>query len=378
MREIVANKSYFSGKVDTSLVVSIILLWGLGLVTLYTSASTYAQTMFNDSLYFVKRQLSFSAVGAVFFVFLSVCDLEFIRKHLLMIVTGTLFLCLLTFFPGIGRQLNGARRWISIAGMTFQPSETVKFTMVLFLSNFFAKKHDKFDDPMVSVIPPACILLLFVFVVFAQNDFSTAFFVLVIGFLMFFIAGVKLKWFFTFICFVFPFAFIFIFTEPYRVNRIIAYLNPGADPYGGNYQLMMAQRAITSGGFWGKGIGGAIRRDSIIPEVQADFIFAGWVEEMGLFGVILYFIILLYFVWKGYKVALNCEDRFRALVAFGASSCIFFQSLMNCGVVSGIFPSTGIPLPFFSSGGSSMLVSMCLCGLIVNVSRWNEGENSYE
>ena len=168
-----------------------------------------------------------------------------------------------------------------------------------------------------------------------------------------------------------PVAFLFIFVEPYRVYRIISYLKPTLDPYGINYQTLVAQNAIHSAGFWGKGIGGILRKDSIIPEVQSDFIFAGWVEQWGFFGVLVYFALLSYMLTCGMRIAVESADRFKGLMVIGSVSAIFFQSVLNCGVVSGVFPSTGIPLPFFSSGGTSLAITLAFCGIVINISKSN-------
>lgn len=368
------DKVVIGKRTDVGFLIAFILLAGLGLVTLYSVSGNAAMRLFDDELYFVKRQLKFFIIAALLVVVLAVINLDSIRSVLPAIVIATLLLCVLTCIPGIGIEKNGARRWIGFGGFEVQPSEPAKMVIILYLANLFAKKHDRMDELTISVIPAVIMTSIFVLFIYLQNDFSTAVVILLISMILFFFAGVKKRWFFALFCFIVPVIFLFIFTEPYRVRRIITFLNPNIDPFGGSYQSNLARRAITAGGFWGRGMGSSASGATSIPEVQSDFIFAGWVEEMGFFGVLLYFAILAYFSLRGFKIALECEDRFRSFVAFGAVSAILFQSLMNCGVVCGFFPSTGIPLPFFSSGGTSLIVSMCLCGLIINVSRWNSRE----
>ncbi len=369
-----SEKIIIGKKADIGFLVSFILLLGLGLVTLYSVSINPGMRIKNDELFFVKRQIAFLLVGSVVVFFLSMIDLDRVRNILPAIVLFSIFLCLLTCIPGIGIEKNGARRWLGIAGIEFQSSEPAKLVIVLYLAHLFAKKHDKLDELAATIIPAVIMTSVFVVFIYLQNDFSTSLIVMILSFVLFFFSGIKLRWFVIFFCLVLPVVLLFVFTEPYRVERIISFLNPSIDPYGGGYQLNMARKAISGGGFWGKGIGGLFRGSVSIPEVQSDFIFAGWAEEMGFFGIMLYFVVLTYFVVRGYKIALSCEDRFRSLLAFGCVSAILIQSLMNCGVVCGLFPSTGIPLPFFSSGGTSLIVSMSFCGLIINVSRWNKGE----
>jgi cell division protein FtsW len=363
-------------KTDIGFLVSFILLLGLGLVTLYSVSLNPGLRIKNDELFFVKRQLVFLMIGIVVVLFLAMIDLDAIRRFLPIIVPVALLLCILTCIPGIGIEKNGARRWLSIAGLEFQSSEPAKLVIVLYLSHLFVKKQGRLDEIAASIIPAVIMTSVFVLFIYLQNDFSTSLIVMILSFILFFFSGIKLRWFVIFFCLVLPVILLFVFTEPYRVQRIISFLNPSIDPFGGGYQLNMARKAIAGGGFWGQGIGGLFRGSISIPEVQSDFIFAGWAEEMGFFGVILYFIVLIYFALRGFQVALVCTDRFRSLLAFGCVSAILIQSLMNCGVVCGLFPSTGIPLPFFSSGGTSLIVSMSFCGLIINVSRWNKREGN--
>ena len=160
-----------------------------------------------------------------------------------------------------------------------------------------------------------------------------------------------------------------ILTEQYRVNRIAAFLNPDEYVQSFNFQSIASKKAVITGGFWGQGIGDGLEKLNNIPEVQSDYIFAGWTEAMGFIGVIFYFVLLIFFVSRAIIIALKCPDRFSAFGTFGCSAVIFFQSLMNVSVVCGIVPTTGIPLPFFSNGGSSVIVTLCMCGFIINASR---------
>ncbi len=371
-KTIFAEKSYSSQSVDTGFVVSVILLLGLGLVTLYASSVSYATRAFDDSFYFVKRQLISAGIGLFLLFIFSLIDLDFVRKMLPVIFIGTIVLCILTFLPFIGVERNGARRWIKLPLLgTFQPSEIAKFSVVLFLANFFDKKHDILQDSGFNIAPAVVGLFFTVLVVFLQDDFSTAFFIMMVGLSLFFIAGIKLGWFLGFCLFSLPIVILFIFTETYRVKRLIAFFNPEQYSHGVNYQINASQRAISAGGFLGEGLGSGLKRVTGIPEAQADFIFAGWSEAMGFFGVILFFILIIYFAWRGYKIAFRCQDKFRSYTAFGLVTCIVLQTLLNCGVVCGALPATGIPLPFFSSGGSSLIVTLLMCGVIINISKFD-------
>ena len=371
-KTIFAEKSSSSQSVDTGFVVAVILLLGLGLVTLYASSVSYAVKAFDDSLYFVRRQLISAGIGLFLLILFSIIDLSFVRKLLPVIFIGTIVLCILTFLPFIGVERNGARRWIKVPVLgTFQPSEIAKFAVVLFLANFFAKKHDVLKESGFNIAPAVFGLFFTVLLVFLQDDFSTAFFIMIVGLSLFFIAGIKLGWFLGFCVFSLPIVILFIFTESYRVKRLIAFFNPEQYSHGVNYQINASQRAISAGSFWGEGLTGGLKQVTGIPEVQADFIFAGWAEGMGFLGVIFFFALLIFFAWRGYNIAFRCEDMFRSYTAFGLVTCIILQTLLNCGVVCGALPATGIPLPFFSSGGSSLIVTLLMCGVIINISKFD-------
>lgn len=371
-KTVFAEKSFSSQSVDTGFVVAVILLLGLGLVTLYASSISYAVKAFNDSLYFVRRQLISAGIGLFLLILFSIIDLSFVRKLLPVIFFGTIILCILTFLPFIGVERNGARRWIKVPVLgTFQPSEIAKFAVVLFLANFFAKKHDVLKESGFNIAPAVFGLFFTVLLVFLQDDFSTAFFIMMVGLSLFFIAGIKLGWFLGFCVFSLPIVILFIFTESYRVKRLIAFFNPEQYSHGVNYQINASRRAISAGSFWGEGLSGGLKQVTGIPEVQADFIFAGWAEGMGFLGVIFFFALLIFFAWRGYNIAFRCEDKFRSYTAFGLVTCIILQTLLNCGVVCGALPATGIPLPFFSSGGSSLIVTLLMCGVIINISKFD-------
>lgn len=378
-RVIFAEKSFNSRGVDTGFVVSVILLLCLGLITLYASSVSYATRAFDDSFYFVKRQLISAGIGLFCLFIFSIIDLDFVRKVLPIIFIGTLVLCAMTFLPFIGVERNGARRWIKLPLLgTFQPSEVAKFTIILFLANFFDKKHDVLKESGFNIGQAVFGLFFTVLLVFLQDDFSTAFFIMIVGLSMFYIAGIKLGWFLGFCVFSLPIVILFIFTESYRVKRLIAFFNPEQYSHGVNYQINASQRAISNGGILGEGFGSGLKKVTGIPEAQADFIFAGWAEAMGFLGVIIFFCLIIYFAFRGYKIAFRCEDKFRSFAAFGIITSIVLQVLLNCGVVCGALPATGIPLPFFSSGGSSLIITLLMCGVVINISKYNNMELNNE
>ena len=361
---------------DIGLLISVILLWGTGLFTMLVCSQNYAARFFNnDALYFVKRQIICSGVGFVFFLSFLFVDMKTIKKAVFYIVLVSVILCVLTFIKPLSIEKNGARRWIKMPfNFSFQPSELVKFALVLYLANYFDKQFSLPNEEDRDVMPCVAIFLGMVLLVLLQKDFSTSAFLILIGVLLFFVSGAKLKWLIPFVIIAIPLALLLIFSEQYRIERIIGFLRPSQGESSFNYQSNAAKTAISAGGIWGAGIGRGLSKLNSIPEVQADYIFAGLTEAMGFVGVILYLMMLGFFAWRGYRTAYKCPNRFAAYGAFGCVSVIVVQSIINCMVVCGLLPTTGIPLPFFSVGGSSIIVTLMMCGFILNASRCEEAE----
>ncbi len=364
-------------KSDPMIAVAMLLLWGLGILALYFCSRGYGYKLKGDSVYFVKRQLFSSVLGfAVFFAFVSM-SMDTLKKILPFFVMGSIVLCLMTFLPYIGIEKNGARRWLRIPLIgAFQPSELIKLSCVLYLANYF-DKMSVLRRSEKTMFPAVLFLVIFFAVVIMQQDFSTSIFVLILGVSMFVIAGEKITWVLPLSLILVPFGIIMVLLKPYRLNRIIGFFDQSSFDQTYNYQIQAARKAIESGGFWGQGFGSGLSKLGSVPEVQTDYIFAGWVEAMGFFGVLLYFALLTFFSWRVLRCALTTTNRFASLGSFGFLLAIVGQSLMNVGVVVGVLPTTGVPLPFFSSGGSSLLVTFAMCGFIVGSSRLDRVDSSY-
>ncbi|WP_296328126.1 putative peptidoglycan glycosyltransferase FtsW [uncultured Treponema sp.] len=362
-------------KCDISLILLSVLLWGIGMFTLYVCSGNYGMRAFNDDLYFVKRQMISSCLGFMLFIIFATFKLETIKRFLPLMVVIALVLSIMTFIPGIGIERNGARRWIRLGFTTFQPSEMVKFVIVLYLANYFEKQSKITDAFDKTVFPAVLVSFILVASIAMQSDLSTSVFVAALAILLFIVSGAKIFWLLPVMSILIPLSVLFVFLEPYRLNRIIGFLDQDSYLQTLNYQTYAARRAISAGGFWGQGLGSGLSRINSIPEIQSDYIFAGWAESMGYFGVLIYFAILILFAWRGLHCAMTTKSRFAAIASFGFIVSIVAQSVMNVAVVGGVIPTTGIPLPFFSSGGSSILFTLATCGFLVNASRNEIGPN---
>ncbi|MDR2759912.1 MAG: putative lipid II flippase FtsW [Spirochaetaceae bacterium] len=368
MNQFVVEPAGHGNHYDHLLIAVIILLTGVGLVALYSASYAFGERFFEDSLYFFSRQIVFGVLGVLLFFLALRIPLRILRKCIVPLVLGTLLMCLFTFVPGIGVIKNGAARWIHIGSNTYQPSELVKLVLPLYLAHIFTKKADKIQVFSSGILPPAMVTMLFFLLIYLQNNFSTALFVAINALLIFFFAGVQLRYFIGAGIILGPLSALLIFTKEHRLRRLISFIWPDWEPLGAGYQVHSSILTIESGGFWGKGIGQGVRKISSVPEIHSDFIFSSYAEETGFIGILFFFLLLGIFMIRGYRVSLRTEDSFGRLLSFGLVTTISSQMLLNVAVVSGILPATGIPLPFFSAGGSSLATTLLIAGLIVNVS----------
>jgi cell division protein FtsW len=347
----------------------VILLFGVGLVTLYSASYAFAARFFGNGYYFIIRQIVFGVVGIFMFIFFSRINLEKFRKFIMPLVGISAFLCVLTMVPGIGVERYGASRWIVIASVSYQPSEMVKFVLPLYLAHLLDKKEGNLDNFYSGVLPPVLITGLFFGLIYIQNNFSTAVFIIFNAMIIFYLAGMRYRYFLAAIAMIIPISALLVFTKEHRVRRLVSFLRPEWDPLGAGFQVNASRDAIVSGGLWGKGIGEGTRKIASIPEIHSDFIFSSYVEETGFIGILLFFAVFSVFAVLGYRAAWKSETLFGRLAAAGLTTMIVSQALLNTAVVSGALPATGIPLPFFSAGGSSLVTTLICAGVIANVAR---------
>lgn len=361
-------------RVDFLLILLLILLAGVGISLLFSGSYDFSARAYQDPFYLVKKQLIFMAAGAAAAFILSITPLTFIRLYMPIIIMGTFLLSLLPFVPGLGIQVLGSRRWISIFGFSFQPSELVKLSLVLYLASYFSKEGRA--RTMNDLIPPFIVIIAFSAIIYLQNDYSTAVFVLVIGMAMFFIVRVRLLHFLLLSLFAMPVSFFLLFTKEHRVQRLLAFIGLFSDKSGSAYQIVNSQSAFISGGFWGKGLGRSVAKLGALPMSHSDFIYAVIGEETGFIGAIFVLLLFIAFGWRGYRISAESEDDFRGFLAFGITTTVVLQALLNMTVNVGLVPTTGVTLPFFSAGGSSLAVTLAMCGLLANVSRRGGGAQS--
>jgi cell division protein FtsW len=354
---------------DTVMLAVLLLLGGIGLANLYSASYGFAMSIDKVPGYFAMRQLLWFVPAILAFSFCSFISLDLIKRHIGLLTLGSLLLLLLPFVPFLGITKNGASRWFGFAGLMLQPSELFKPVIILYLSHILSKKADRLSDVVNGVIPPLLVAVAGVGIVLLQNDFSSALLIGILAVVMFWVANVPLVFFVALGSIGIPLVSLTVLTSDYRLRRVLAFLAPGLDPADLSYQVNASIRAIRAGGWWGKGLGQGTLKVRSIPEVQSDFVFAAWVEETGLAGVMLFAGLWILFIQRAFSAAFRATDSYRSHIAFGMACYLAIQTLINVMVVSGVAPATGIPLPFFSSGGSSLLSVAAASGFVYNVSK---------
>ncbi|MFP4115203.1 MAG: putative lipid II flippase FtsW [Spirochaetota bacterium] len=356
-------------RTDPSLIVLLFLLIGLGLSALFSASHNWAEQLYGDPFRLIRRQTIWVLLGVTTAVFAYRVPLSFLRSIVPLMIAAALGLMALTFVPGLGEEYLGGRRWILMFGFSFQPSELVKVVLVFYLAHILDRKRDRLDDTVNNVVPPLIVVAVFGGLIYLQNDFSTSVFVVLVSLLVLFVAKVRLRFFIGLGIVTIPLTVILLLTREHRVLRILAFLDPNLDRFGSGYQVLAAERALENGGLWGRGVGQSIQKYGSLPEPHSDFVFAVYGEELGFAGVVVVLGLFAAFAVKGYQLAFTATSTFRSLLAFGLTSVIALQALLNMAVVSGLVPATGIPLPFFSHGGSAILITLIMSGLLLNVAR---------
>ncbi len=357
---------------DMVMLACLILLAGIGVATLYSASYGYAVTLQKSPGYFALRQIIYFLPASIaLFLACAYIPLSFLRKYSALAIFASLLLLALPFLPGIGITKNGASRWFGFGSFQFQPSELFKPALIFYLAHIFSKKEGKLPDLVNSILPPLLITVAGVGLILLQNDFSTAMLIGSLAMVMFWIAEVPLVFFGAAVSLTVPLASLSVLTSDYRLRRVLGFLAPSFDPADISYQVNSSLRAIRSGGLLGKGIGQGTLKLRSIPEVQSDFVFAAWVEETGFAGVLFFVALWSLFLYRAYRLSLRSADSFSSFLVFGMASYLGLQTIINISVACGLVPATGVPLPFFSAGGSSILSVAITCGFIFQCSLKN-------
>ena len=363
---------------DFVLFITVLIMLAFGVIMVLSASSPSALSESGNSYAYVTTQAVSAILGIILMLIISKIDYKFYAKFYKIAYWFSIVILLAVLIPGVGKSSGGATRWINLMGVTtFQPSEIVKIALIVFYAVFLSKNKEKlgrfgagFITPFLIVVPIIAILI------FVQSHLSVCVVIILVISVMMLIAGTKLRYFLT--CGVLGAAGglggLYLIAKitgegMYRLNRITAFMDPWADAKGTGWQIIQSLYAIGSGGLFGVGLGNSTQKYLYLPEPHNDFIFAVLAEELGFIGCLLVIILFAIFIWRGILISMKAKDMFGSLLAVGITSQIGIQAIINIAVVTSSMPNTGMPLPFFSYGGTALLILLCSVGILLNISR---------
>lgn len=355
-------------KYDKLLLIAVILICIFGIIMIYSASSIWAEYKYNDPFKFVKAQSIFFIIGLLFIFILSKFNIDILYKKANLILLICFILLVLVLIPGIGTIRNGSRSWFGIGSLGIQPSEFAKIGLIIFVAKYLANNQKNVKDIKKGVLPILLVIGVFFALIMLEPDFGTAMVIVLTLIVMIFISGVKLSFFIKIGILGLLGIVGLIIVAPYRMERIISFLNPWVDPLGSGYQIIQSLYAIGPGGLLGQGFLNSHQKQFYLPEPQTDFIFSIISEEFGFLGILIVTSFIAFIFYRIIKIALKENNLFKKYLAFGLGFGIIIQSSLNIAVVIGLIPVTGVTLPFLSYGGSSLLISMISIGIILNIS----------
>lgn len=371
-------ESSTSNSEDYTLLVAIIGLGLFGAVMIASASMAFAAETYGSPFYFVSRQLFFLAVGAFVGVAVFRLPLSVWEKYGPHLILLSLFFLLLVLVPGIGKEVNGSRRWIDLGVFTVQVSETVKLFIIVYLSGYLVRRGYLVQNTFGGFLRPLVLMGIASALLLLEPDFGAAVVIVLTAMIMLFVAGVRFTQFVALMSFLGVIGTLLIMMSPYRMRRFIGFLDPFSDPYDTGFQLTQSLIAIGSGGFTGVGFGSSVQKLFYLPEAHTDFLFAVLCEELGLVGAVALIALYGFIVWRCFRLSRIAEEqgnRFAGYVALGIGVWIGLQSFINMGVNLGVLPTKGITLPLMSYGGSSAVVFAVTFALLLRV-EWELNQNA--
>ncbi len=356
---------------DILLLGLVLIVAGIGVVAVYNSSSIYSLETYDNSMRFLKLHVIYLLVGITAMVTLMHVKPSFLRK---LVYPGYLLglgLLVVVLFPEIGKEVGGGRRWLSIWGFSFQPSEFCKYMLVIYMAHFLFKKQDSMDSFRIGIFSPLLAGGAYVGLILAGPDLGTSFLVLAILFIMLFVGGTKLRYLLGIGVGSVGLLALAIIKEGYRMERVTSFLDPWKDPLGSGYQAVQSFMAFGLGGIYGSGLGNSSQKLLFLPQAHTDFIFSIIGEEFGFIGVITLIALFLMILGRCVRISMRTEDLFSRYMVFGFTALITLQAALNMGVAVGLFPTTGLTLPLVSYGGSSLVSTLAAFGIILSVSRFS-------
>jgi cell division protein FtsW len=355
-------------KSDKLLFVATLLLVCTGVVMVYSASAVMAMEKFQKPYWFLVKQLAWALTGlAIMPIVMRIDYRNYRQPTVIWGVLGVAGVALVAVL--FGPRVNGATRWISIGSFGIQPSELAKIAIILFMAALLERRMERINEVGYSLVPIGFVLGTVVGLVYLEPDLGTAVCIVVIAAVMVFAAGISYRYIIGLVLVGLPMAYVLMMASEYRRRRVIAFLDPWADPLGDGWQIIQSMIAVGTGGVFGRGLMGGVQKLFYLPEPHNDFIYAVIGEELGLIGATLVVVCFGVITWRGLRTAVRAPDRFGAFLAIGLTTMVAFQALFNISVVLGLLPPKGIPLPFVSAGGSSLLINLMGMGILLNVSQ---------
>lgn len=356
-------------KINIFLLISVVIISLFGVLMIYSSSYIWAEYKFNDPYKFLKSQLIFLILGYIIMFIVSKINYQKYQKYSNIIFGICFILLVLVLIPGIGTVRNGSRSWFGVGGFGIQPSEFTKLGLIIFTSKYLKNNNKELRDIKKGVLPILIVLMLVFGLIMLQPDFGTGVVIVISIVALLFVSGVKMNFFIKIGLLGLVGVVVLIIIAPYRMERIVSFLNPWSDPLGSGFQIIQSMYAIGPGGLLGLGFGNSIQKHFYLPEPQTDFIFSIISEEFGFMGILIVSSLFITIIYQGIKISMKCEDAFGKYLAFGITFSLAFQTLLNLMVVVGLIPVTGVTLPFLSYGGSSLLITLLSMGILLNISK---------
>ena len=355
----------------TFLLIGVILLSIFGLIMIYSASSVWTEYKFNDPYKYLKSQGLFLIVSYLSLLIISKIPYQEYKKRANIIFIICTVLLALVLIPGIGTVRNGSRSWFGLGSFGIQPSEFTKLGLIIFTSKYLSNNQKEIKDIKKGVLPILGVLLLVFGLIMLEPDFGTGVVIVMTIVVLLFTSGVKMNFFIKIGALGLVGVASLIIIAPYRMQRIVSFLNPWNDPLGSGFQIIQSLYAIGPGGLLGLGYGSSVQKHFNLPEPQTDFIFSIISEEFGFMGVLIVATLFITIIVSGFKIAMKTEDLFGKYLSFGITFGLAFQAILNLMVVVGLIPVTGVTLPFLSYGGSSLLITMFSMGILLNISSQN-------
>jgi cell division protein FtsW len=354
---------------DTLLFFAVATLVGIGLVMIFSASSAVALVEHHDVAYYAKRQILWLVVGLIVAYATYRLDYHKLKAWAPYLLVAAIVSLLLVLVPHVGVTVNGARRWVGASSVTFQPSEFAKLALVVYLAATLAARGERIVSLVKGLFPLCIPVVIMAVLVLKEPDMGTASLLVMIAFAMFFAAGARISHLFVILLATTPAVIVEVLASPYKRERVFAFLNPWKDPQNAGFHIVQSLLALGSGGIFGVGLGDSRAKFFYLPEQYTDFIFSILGEELGLIGAFAVVILFIVVGYRAIKIAIAAPDRFGFFLAIGCVSIVVIQAFVNIGVVTSSWPVTGVPLPFISFGGSSLIVNLIAVALIANVGR---------